>query len=75
MSRITFKRMSPEESRIFSDGDYVGDVYAHDDILDAGARHFVIWLDEDPRGWVRVHDRSRIRAVAEARVASHPLWR
>ena len=31
-------------------------------------------LDEDPRGPVRVHDRSRIREVAEQRIRSHPLW-
>ena len=50
MGSIRFKRISPEESRIYSsDGDYVGDVYAHDDILNPGARVFLILLDEDPR--------------------------
>ena len=75
MSTISFKRIAPDESRIYdADGEYLGDVYAHDDILNPGVRVFLIWLDEDPRGWVRVHDRSRIRAVAVQRVASHPLW-
>ena len=32
----------------------------------AGARYFVVHLEEDPRGPCRVHDRSRIR-VAESR--------
>ena len=74
MTGITFKRIAPDESRIYQDGDHVGDVYALDDPLHAGARYFVVHLDEDPRGPCRVHDRNRIRAVAESRVRSHPLW-
>ena len=74
MSRIKFKRVSPDESRIFQHGDLVGDVYAHDDILHAGRRYFVIHLDEDPRGPHRVHERHRVREVAQQLVDSHPLW-
>ena len=74
MTGITFRRIAPDESRIYLDGDHVGDVYALDDPLCAGARYFVVHLDEDPRGPIRVHDRDRIRAVAESRVCSHPLW-
>ena len=33
-----------------ADGDHVGDVYALDDPLRAGARYFVVHLDEDSRG-------------------------
>ncbi len=74
MSRITFKRIAPDESRIYSDGDHVGDVYAHDDILHAGRRLFIIHLDEDPRGPRRVHERHRVRELAQHLVDSHPLW-
>ena len=75
MGSISFKRITPEESRIYSaDGEHVGDVYAHDDILNPGARVFLISLDEDPRGWVRVHDRSQIRDVTEQRLRTHPLF-
>ena len=75
MTGITFKRIAPDESRIHdAAGDHVGDVYALDDPLCAGARYFVVHLDEDPRGPCRVHDRDRIRDVAESRVRSHPLW-
>ena len=35
--------------------------------------YFVVHLSEDPRGWVRVHDRSRIREVAQHRLDTHPL--
>ena len=52
MSRITFKRVGPEQSDIYDDGDYVGEVYSQPDILNPGARYFVIHLIEDPRGWV-----------------------
>ena len=74
MCQISFKRITPEESRIFADGDYVGDVYRHPDILHEGEHYYVVWLDEDYRGPVRVRERERIREVAEQRVRSHPLW-
>ena len=74
MTGIAFRRISPDESRIYLDGDHVGDVYALDDPLCADARYFVVHLDEDPRGPCRIDDRNRIRDVAESRVRSHPLW-
>ena len=74
MSAVTFERVAPDQSRIYdAAGDYVGNVYAQDDILNPGARVFVVHLSEDPRGFVRVHDRSRVREVAEERLRSHPL--
>ena len=74
MSHVTFKRIAPDESRIYdADGDHVGDVYAQDDILDPGRRVYMVHMSEDPRGFVRVHDRSRIRQVAEERLRSHPF--
>ena len=74
MSHVTFKRITPEESRIYdADGDHVGDVFAQDDILDPGRRVYVVHLSEDPRGFVRVHDRAPIRQVAEERLRSHPF--
>ena len=74
MSAIAFRRIAPDESRIYQDGDHVGDVLALDDPLHQGARYFVVHLDEDPRGPCRVHDRNRIREVTERLVFSHPLW-
>ena len=74
MSGLSFRRIAPDESRIYRDGDRVGDVLALDDPLRKGARYFVVHLDEDPRGPCRVHDRSRVREVAERLVLSHPLW-
>ena len=74
MSGVSFRRVSPEESRICLDGDHVGDVFALDDPLHAGDRYFVVHLDEDPRGPYRVHERSRIREETARLVATHPLW-
>ena len=75
MSQITFEQVGPDEARIYdADGDYVGDLYRQPDILNAGRHVYVLHLVEDPRGWVRVHERERIRAVAEERLRSHPLW-
>ena len=74
MSAVTFKRVASDESRIYdADGDYVGDVYAQDDILNPGSRVYVVHLSEDPRGFVRVHDRSRVGEVAAERLRSHPF--
>ena len=74
MSGVSFRRVAPDESRIFLEGDLVGDVFALDDPLHAGGRYFVVHLDEDPRGPRRVNERSRIREVTESLVRSHPLW-
>ena len=73
MSGVTFRRVAPNESRVYRDSHHVGDVYALDDLLREGVRYFEIHLDEDPRGPVRVHDRSRIREVAARLVLTHPL--
>ncbi len=74
MSAIAFRRIAPDESRIYQDGDHVGDVYRQEDVLSPGSDFYVVHLDEDPRGPCRVHERSRIREVTESRVRSHPLW-
>ena len=74
MSHITFRRVASDEARIYLDNEYVGDLYRQDDILKPGAVFYVVHLDEDARGPVRVHERARIREVAENRVRSHPLW-
>ena len=75
MSGISFKRAASDQARIYdADGDYVGDVYAHDEILNPGHRVFVVHLMDDPRGFVRVHDRSRVREVAVERLRTHPFF-
>ena len=74
MSRIEFRRVAPDESRIYQDGDHVGDVYAHDDILHPGRRVFIVHLAEDPRGPRRVRERRRVREVAQRMVDTHPFF-
>ena len=74
MSDITFRRITPRESRIYQDGDCVGDVYRQDDLLNPGSHYYVIHLTEDWRGPKRVHDRRRIREVAQRMVDTHPFY-
>ena len=73
-SDLTFRRITPEESRIYQDGTIVGEVYRQDDILNRGRHYYVIHLSEDHRGPVRVRQRDRIRAEAQRLVDTHPLW-
>ena len=75
MSCITFKRVTPEQSNIHdADGDFLGEVFRQPDILNPGEHYYVIALDEDPRGFTRVHDRSLIRDVSLQWIAGHPYW-
>ena len=73
MCHVTFKRVADDEARILADGEHVGDLYRHPDILSPGNVIFVVHLDEDPRGFVRVHERHRIREVAAERIRTHPF--
>jgi len=72
--RTTFKRLTPHESRIYADGEHVGNVHRQDDILAPGRVFYVVHLFEDPRGPRRVHDRRHIRDVAQRLVDSHPFY-
>ena len=75
MSSISFTRVAPDEVRIYDyNGDHVGDVYRLPDINEQGASVYLVHLQEDPRGWTRVHDRSRIRDVAQHMLDTHPLF-
>ena len=72
--RITFGRASADEARIYQDGDHIGNVYRQRDILEPSSSYFVIHLDDDSRGPVTVHERSRIRDIAQRLIDTHPLW-
>ncbi len=74
MSRVTFKQIAPDQANIYDeDGDFVGEVFRYPDILKPGQSIFSIHYFDDPRGPAHVSDRSRIRQVAEQRLATHPL--
>ena len=73
-SIIRFERTSDETSRIYLGSDYLGDVYADDDILRPGKRIFTIHLDFDWRGPRRVRDRRLVRRTAQRMVDTLP-WR
>ena len=74
MPFITFKRITPDLSRIYDDDGCVGEVYRQPDILNPGKHYYVLTMDEDPRGPLRVFDRSRIREQARLRLLTHPYY-
>ena len=47
-STVTFTRVGNDEARIHQDGEHVGDLFRHPDILEPGECYFVIHLSEDP---------------------------
>ena len=54
MNRITFERTAEDWERVIVDGEHVGDLFRHPDVL----AHVVV-LDDDPRGPVTIHDRDQ----------------
>ena len=74
MTHIAFKRITPELSRIHDDDGCVGEVYRQPDVLHRGRHYYVVHLTEDPRGPLRVFDRSRIREEARLRLLTHPYY-
>ena len=73
-TELTFEPGPPDEVRIYHNGDYIGDIYKHEDILNPGAHYYLIWLSEDFRGWKRVRERRNLRAATEHWVDTHPLY-
>ena len=72
---LTFQRTAPDEVRIYRSGEYIGDIYKDEDVLQPGRFHYLIWLAEDWRGWKRVTERSQLRAETERWVDTHPFYR
>ena len=75
MCHVTFQRVADDEARILADNEYVGDLYRHPDILFPDRVLYIIHLEDDPRGWCRVHQRHRVREMAVQRILSHPFRR
>ena len=67
---LTFRRITPEESRIYQDGTIVGEVYRQEDILNRGRHYYVIHLSEDHRGPVQ-GARSRVHSLRSAAPGGH----
>ena len=73
MDHVTFERIGPGEARIRLDGECVGSVHRLPDNFNPGAHCYAVHLDEDWRGPACIHDRARIREVAERLVGTHPF--
>ena len=73
MCHVTFKRVAEGEACVYADGEHVGEVYRQPDVLREGAVLYIVHLEDDPRGWCRVHDRDRLREVCVERIRTHPF--
>ena len=73
MCQVSFRCVRDDEARVYADNEHVGEVCRQPDVLREGAVLYIVHLSEDPRGFVRVHDRARIRLVVEERLLSHPF--
>ena len=69
---ITFEHTTENEARILCDEDWIGGLFRRPDILKPGSHYYVVHFFDDPRGPIRVHDRSRVREATEARAALLP---
>ena len=70
---VRFKRTLPDHAHMYHGEELVGELTRQPDLLNAGAWFYVIHLFDDMRGPVRVHDRKRIREVAEQRIRTCEL--
>ena len=71
---ITFGPVVDDEVRIYLDGNFVGDIYKVESVLNPGTHDYLIHLNEDYRGWKRVTDRSKLRTAVEQWVHTHPFY-
>ena len=71
MPRITFQKTGPDEAIIRYDGEAVGDLYRHEDPL-TGRPVYLVLLMDDPRGWQKTCDRSKVHQTIRNRLRSHP---
>ena len=69
--RLEFHRTDEDEVSVYRDGNLIGHIYRHEDILDSGRCHYLIWLCEDYRGWKKVTDRRMLRAEVDRWIATH----
>ena len=70
---IRFKRTLPDHAHIYHGKELVGELTRQPDLLKAGSSFYVVHLFDDVRGPIRVHDRHRIREVAEQRIRTCEL--
>ena len=72
MTDIAFRRTSEDEALIMADGETVGYLYRQSDVP-GGDVTYIAHLDEDPRGFRRIHERGRICEVVTSMVETHPF--
>ena len=70
---IHFKHTLPDHAHIYHGQDLVGELTRQPDLLKPGSWFCVVHLFNDRRGPTRVHERKRIREVAEQRIRTCEL--
>ena len=70
---IHFKRTLPDHAHMYHDQELVGELTKQPDLLNAGSFFYIVHLFDDLRGPVRVHDRERVREIAEQRIRTCEL--
>ena len=70
---IRFKRTLPDHAHMYHGEELVGKLTRQPDLLNSGSWFYAIHLFDDMRGPVRVHDRKRVREVAEQRILTCEL--
>ena len=68
-----FKQTIPDDAHIYHDQELVGELTRRPDLLKDGSWFYGVHLFNDRRGFVRAHDRKRVREVAEQRIRTCEL--
>ena len=70
---IQFKRTLSNHAHIYHGGELVEELTKQPDLLKHGTWFYVVHLFDDCRGPTRIHDRKRVREVAEERIRTCEL--
>ena len=74
MAAIDILEATPEEARIYEDGDLIGEIFRDESAFEDEPPFYVVDLSEDPRGPKRVYARENLVETVHWMVDSHPLW-
>ncbi len=72
--RLQFRPTSTHSARIYRDGTDIGEVSRHNEHHDPLQRYYIIRLDQDPRGFKYVRNRSLLSETLLLYVSTHPLY-
>ena len=74
MAAIDIQHATPEEARIYEDGDLIGEIFRDESAFEEQAPFYTVHLTEDPRGPRRVYARENLTETVQWMVDSDPVW-